>query len=462
MTSSTPAASSPSPGSVGDRALKKAVWRIVPLVVLLYLIAYIDRTNVGFVKAELSADLGLSNAAYGLGAGIFFVGYVIFEVPSNAGMYRWGARRWLSRILVSWGIMSILMAAVNSEWSFYLVRFLLGVAEAGFFPAILFYFTLWFPAAQRVMVLGLFVIAQPVANAIGSPMSGFLLGMHGVWGLTGWQWMFIIQGIPAVLFGFACLKLLTDTPEDARWLHPDERRWLVDTMRTDAALTGTATGTAKHHSFRDGMRDPRAWVYGLLNCGMACGIYGLAFWLPTLVDSLGQFSSIQRGWIVMIPYAVSVPFVYFVARYAARTGRRAAVASASMLVTVIGLLGAAYMLSVSPIAAMVMLSIAAIGIYSTIGPFLSIPSAAFIGAAAAAGLGLQNAIGNVGGFVSPFLVGLIKDATGSNTVALTVLAVIPAVTAVCLYWYANRRPEGNSAVHAKRMAAAPSPQPEST
>lgn len=430
------------PGSLADRTLRKVRWRIVPLIVLLYLIAYIDRNNIGFAKAELQSDLGFSDAIYGLGAGIFFIGYVLLEVPSQAGMHRFGARRWIARILISWGVMATAMMLVWNETSFYVIRFLLGAAEAGFFPAVLFYFTLWIPTAQRVAVLGLFVMAQPVANAIGAPLSGLLLGMDGIWGLTGWQWMFLIQGLPAVVLGILAPRLLTDRPQDATWLQPDERAWLTTVM--DAEL---ASKEAQHgHAFLAGLKDRRAWIYGFLNFGMVCGIYGLAFWLPTIVRNLGVTSNSTLGWLVMIPYLVSIPFVYWWSRRADRTGRPALHAAISLGTAAVGLLGAAYLLPVSAALAMIALTVGAIGIFSAIAPFLSIPSAVFAGATAAAGLGLMNSLGNIGGFVSPYVVGLIKQATGSDKVALTFLASCLALTAIIGYAYANRRPEGNALV----------------
>jgi ACS family tartrate transporter-like MFS transporter len=441
------------PGELERRTLRKVRWRIVPLMVVLYLIAYIDRNNVGFAKATMSADLGLSNAAYGLGAGIFFVGYVLLETPSNAGMYRFGARLWIARILVSWGIMACAMALVRGETSFYVIRALLGVAEAGFFPAVLFYFTLWFPAAQRVAVLGLFVMAQPLANALGAPLSGLLLNLDGLWGWHGWQWMYFLEGLPAVLMGLLAPRLITDRPSEAKWLADDERAWLVRTMDTEAA----AKGLTGPHGFRAGMKDPRAWIYGFLCFGMVCGIYGLGLWLPTIVKGMGEYagsSSTVLGLIVMIPYAVSLPFVYFWSRSAARTGQRALHTSISLAAGAVGLMGAGYLLSSSPVVAMAFLCLGAIGIYSAIGPMLSMPSALFAGAAAAAGLGVMNSLGNAGGFFAPYIVGIIKDQTQSDQAALTFLAACLAITAVCTYLFAARRPEGDARLEAALIEAA--------
>ncbi|MEU6576454.1 MFS transporter [Streptomyces sp. NPDC046805] len=444
------------PGDIGDRTLRKVRRRVLPVIVALYFVAYLDRNNVGFARSGMGSDLGLTDAMYGLGAGIFFIGYVLMEVPSNAGMYRFGARRWLARILVSWGVMACVMAFVSGETSFYTVRFLLGAAEAGFFPAVLFYLTLWFPAAQRVTALGIFVLAQPVANALGAPFSGLLLNLEGVWGLHGWQWMFLIEGAPAVVLGLLAPLLLTDRPAQATWLHEDERAWLVKAMKAEQ----TATASPARRPFLAGLRDRRALVYGLLNLGMVCGIYGLGLWLPTIVSALGHFSSTQLGLVVMIPYAVSVPFVYYWSKRADRTGRRAGHASVSMVTAAVGLVGAGFLLPLSPVLALVSLTVAAGGIYSAVAPFLAMPAAAFTGAAAAAGLGLVNALGNIGGFVAPYLVGLIKSGTGDMRIALLFLAGCLAATALVVHLYARKRPEGTApAVGAEVPAAASAAAP---
>lgn len=428
-------------GELGERTLRKVRWRLMPVVGLLYFVAFLDRNNVGFAKLTMSQDIGLSAAAYGFGAGVFFIGYALFEIPSNGGMYRFGARKWIARILISWGVVATAMALVNGDVTFNIVRFLLGVAEAGFFPAVVFYLTLWFPARERVTVLGLFILAQPISNALGAPISGLILNMEGVAGLHGWQWLFIIQGVPAIILGFLAPKLLTDRPADAKWLKPTEREWLVTKIAEEDDVK-LAHGT---HRFRDGLKDPRALVYAFLNFGMVLGIYGFGLWLPTVVNSLGKFSNTQLGFLVMIPYAAAAVFLYYWSRRSDRTGKRAVHASIGMLIAAFGLLGAGFLLSVSAVAAMVFLVIAAMGVYSTTAPLLSMPSAAFVGAAAAAGLAVVNSIGNVGGFVAPYVVGLLNDATGNERSGLVFLAACLVVTALATYLYARHRPEGTAA-----------------
>jgi ACS family tartrate transporter-like MFS transporter len=421
--------------------LRKVRRRIMPLIVLLYFIAYLDRNNVGFAKLTMSADIGLSAAAFGLGAGIFFVGYALLEIPSNAGMYRFGARKWLARILISWGICASAMALVTGETSFYIIRFLLGAAEAGFFPAILFYLTLWFPARQRVTVLGIFILAQPISNALGAPVSGLLLELDGLLGLHGWQWLYIIEGIPAVLLGLLTPILMTDRPSQATWLAPDEREWLTSTMDGELAARQADGG----HHFLAGLKDPRTLVYSALYFGLVCGIYGLGLWMPTIVNALGTFATWQTGLIVAIPYTIAAVFVFFWGRRSDRSGNRVWHASVSMVMAAVGLAAAGYLVQGNAVVAMAALTLAAMGIYSAIAPFLAMPSTALVGAAAAAGLAMVNSLGNLGGFLAPYAVGLLNDATGSNRSGLLFLAGCLAVTAVATYAYARRRPEGRLA-----------------
>jgi ACS family tartrate transporter-like MFS transporter len=424
---------------LGHRTLRKVRGRLMPLIVLLYFVAYLDRNNVGFAKLTMSEDIGLSAAAYGLGAGMFFIGYALLEIPSNAGMYRFGARKWIARILISWGIFATAMALVNGEVSFYIIRFLLGAAEAGFFPAILFYLTLWFPARQRVLVLGIFILAQPVSNALGAPVSGLLLQMEGIAGLHGWQWLYIIEGIPAILLGLLTPVLMTDKPSHAHWLAADEREWLTRTM--DEELAHKQKG--QPHHFLAGLKDPRTIAYSALYFGLVCGIYGLGLWMPTIVAALGKFNTTEVGFIVAIPYTIAAVFVYYWGRRSDRTGNRVLHASISMVMAAVGLVAAGSLVQVNAILAMIALTLAAMGIYSAIAPFLAMPSTALVGAAAAAGLAMVNSLGNLGGFVAPYIVGVLNDASGDNRSGLLFLAACLAVTAVATYLYARKRPEGH-------------------
>jgi MFS transporter, ACS family, tartrate transporter len=418
-------------GDLGDRTIRKVKRRVLPLVVLLYFIAFLDRNNVGFAKLQMQEDIGLTATAYGLGAGIFFVGYAIFAVPSNAGMHRYGARRWIARILVTWGIFASAMALVQGETSYYIIRFLLGAGEAGFFPAIILYLTYWFPAAQRVAVLGIFILAQPLSNAIGAPISGLLLNLNGFLGLAGWRWMFLLEGIPAILLAGVALAFLTDRPRDAKWLAPEERDWLQGRMDAEDA----AKAASGEHSFMAGLKDPRALIYAALYFGLVMGIYGLSLWLPTIVKALGNLSNTQTGFVVMIPYLIAAAFVAFWTRHSDRTGERVGHASFSMLLTAVGLVAAGFLVQNNAILAMVALTVAAMGCFSAIAPFWELPASVLAGAAAASAIALINSLGNLGGFAAPYAVGALVDRTGDTKSGLLLLAAVLAVTAVATFLY---------------------------
>ncbi len=427
---------------LAERTLHKVRWRILPLMMVLFVICYIDRTNVGFAKAGLASDVGIGDAAYGLAAGIFFIGYVLFEVPSAAGMVRFGARKWLPLIVISWGVFATAMFLITDATSFNVLRFLLGAAEAGFFPAVLFYFTLWFPAAQRIFVIGIFTVANPVANALGAVISGLILNLDGVGGLHGWQWLFIVEGIPAIILGILAGFLLTNRPADATWLRPEERAWLVQTMDAEHAQKSSPS----KHPFMAGLKNRSAWIYGAILSGVGAGFFGLLLWLPVIVNALGHFSYTELGLLVTIPHLVSVPYVYYWAKRAERTGRPAWHSSVSLVVGAVGLLGAGLLLQVSPVFAFVSLCAAAGGLYASMSVLISMPAALFAGAAAAASLTVVISLTNVGGFVAPYVVGLITEATGSTQVGLFFLAACVVVTSLATFLYARRRPEGDARV----------------
>ncbi len=435
----TSRAGSPHPlGEVGDRTLRKVRDRVMPFLVLLYFIAYLDRNNVGFAREQLDTDLGIGAAAFGFGAGVFFIGYAIFEIPSNGAMHRFGARKWIARILITWGIFATAMALAQGPTSFAVLRFFLGAAEAGFFPAVILYLTLWFPAAQRVGMIGLFILAQPIANALGAPLSGLLLELDGAAGLQGWQWLFILEGVPAILLGFVVPFVMTDHPRDAAWLADDERAWLVDRMGEEDRLK-QADGD---HSFLAGLKDRRALAFAALYFGLVSGIYGLGLWLPTIVDELGDFTDLQRGLVVFIPYAIAAVWTYVWSRHSDRTRERVAHTSISMALAAVGLAASGYLLDVGPVLAMAAITLAAMGIYSAIAPFLEMPAAALAGAAAASGIAMINSLGNLGGFASPFAVGALIERTGDSRSGLLLLAAVLAVTAVATYAYGTRTGAG--------------------
>ncbi len=284
--------------AVGAAAMKKAIWRLGPFLGLLYLVAYIDRNNAGFAKLEMTAALQITEAAFGFAAGIFFIGYLLFEVPSNLLLEKFGARKWIARIMISWGIVAALTAFVQDATQFAIARFILGIAEAGFFPGVLLYLTLWFPRQYRTQVLAVFVLSNPIANAVAAPLSGWMLELHGLWGLEGWQLVFLLQGVPAVLLAFVVFFWLPDRPQDARWLNPAEQRWITDTLAAETQATEQRHGRLRlGEVFRNG----RLWTLIVLFFGVVFGAYGLGMWLPTIVKSMGDFSNSTTGWLVALP-----------------------------------------------------------------------------------------------------------------------------------------------------------------
>lgn len=394
--------------------LRKVAWRVVPLMILLYFVAFLDRVNIGFAALTMNADLGLTQRMFGLASGIFFIGYVLFEVPSNIIMERVGARLWIARIMVTWGLLSAGTAFVSTPNQLYVLRFLLGVAEAGFFPGMILYLTYWFPAPRRARILSAFMIALPVSNVIGSPVSTAILSFEAQ-GLHGWQWMFLLEGTPALLCGIAVLIFLRDGPAKASWLTPDEQSWLQSELareRSDAAIS---------HSSLAALREPRVWLLGLVYFGMLVGMYGYGFWLPQIVKGLGNLSNLEVGFAAAVPYAAAALTMYFWGKHSDRTGERTWHIALPAFVGAIGLGASAYF-SDTPVLALAALSLSAMGLYAALPVFWTLPTSLLTGSAAAAGIALVNSIGNTGGFLGPTLVGYVTDATGSYGAALWMLA----------------------------------------
>ncbi|MDH1475211.1 MFS transporter [Comamonas thiooxydans] len=405
------------------RTLRKVGWRIVPFIMLLYFIAYIDRVNIGFASLTMKDDLGFTASILGFGAGIFFWGYFIFEVPSNIILHKVGARIWIARVMVTWGIISAGMAFVQSSTSFYVMRFLLGAAEAGFFPGIILYLSYWFPARRRAGVTALFMAAAPISTALGSPLSAALLEMNGVMGLHGWQWLFIIEAIPALILGVVVFFYMTDRPEKASWLKDDERAWLVQAMKAEDA--GKA-GSDKHGSFA-GLTNPRVLALALVYFGTSAGLYTLGIWAPQIINQLGA-TSMQVGLLNAIPPSISVVAMILWSRHSDRTNERtwhvvlACLAAATGLVIASG--------SNSLIGLIAALTLVNIGISCAKPPLWSMPTMFLSGAAAATGIATINSIGNLGGFVGPVMIGWIKDKTGSFSGGLAFVAGLLVMSAV--------------------------------
>lgn len=390
--------------------------RLIPFLFLLYVVAYLDRVNIGFAALEMNRDLGFSATVYGLGSGIFFISYTLLEVPSNLVLARVGARVWIGRIMLTWGLVSVAMAFVRDAWTFYLLRFLLGAAEAGFFPGIIFYLTQWFPARERAHAVALFMTGTAIAGVIGGPVSSVLLQMDGALGLRGWQWLFVIEGLPAIALAPVVWRRLDGRPEDAAWLTDAERAWLLETL---SAETTGAPGV--RHDLRGALTSGRLWLLAAIYFFVVLAFYGVAFWLPQIVQSLGHYPSTVVALIAAVPYVVAAVGMVFVGRRSDRTGERRGHVAVPALIGAAGFLAAA----TAPASlgmALGALSVAAFGIWGALGPFWALPTAFLRGTAAAGGVALVNALGNVGGFVGPTLVGYARDLTGSFSAGLWVLA----------------------------------------
>ncbi|WP_026355209.1 MFS transporter [Massilia niastensis] len=403
---------------------RKLVWRVMPFLLICYLFAYLDRVNVAFAKLQMAQQLQFSEAVYGLGAGIFFIGYFLFEVPSNLIMERVGARRWIARIMLTWGMLSAGMMLVTTANQFYVMRFLLGVAEAGFFPGVLLYLSQWFPSVQRGRVVALLMAAVPVSTVIGAPISGWILqSMQGVQGLGGWQWLFLIEGVPSMILGVACLFLLTDRIAEATWLTPQEKRHLQ--MQLDLDDKGKQT-----HSFKAALASPRLWLLAAIYFCIALGNLGLAFWMPTLVKEAGVRSLGTVGLLTAIPYLCATVVMILVGRSAdARRERRYHLA-VPMLTGALGLIAAAHMPNLS--LTMVALVVATAGLTTALPMYWPVPSAILGGSAMAGGLALLNSAGALAGFVGPFGIGWLKTHAAHPNLALYVMAAIVAAGAAAV------------------------------
>ncbi|MGY3104701.1 MULTISPECIES: D-galactonate transporter [unclassified Bradyrhizobium] len=408
---------------IQTRVLRKITWRIVPFIMLLYFVAFIDRVNIGFASLTMNKDIGLSPTVYGFGAGIFFWGYFLFEVPSNIILHKVGARIWIARVMVTWGIVSAAMAFVQGPTSFYVLRFLLGVAEAGFFPGIILYLSYWFPARQRAAVTALFMAAAPLSTVLGSPVSGALLEMDGMLGFKGWQWLFVLEAFPAVLLGFVVLAFLTDRPEKAKWLADDERRWLVETMNVEST---SKAATSKHSIWR-GLADPRVLALALIYFGTSAGLYTLGVWAPQIIKQFG-LSTLQVGFLNALPASAAVVAMVLWARHSDRTGERTWHVVLACLLAAAGLAFAG--LATGVVTVLVALTLVNIGISSAKPPLWSMPTLFLSGPAAAAGIATINSIGNLGGFVGPAMIGWIKDQTGSFVGGLYFVAGLLVLSAV--------------------------------
>jgi len=420
-----------------SRTLRRVSVRIVPFVMALYFVNYLDRTNLGIARSHISAELQLSATMFGLAAGIFFIGYVLVEIPSNLALERFGARRWLARIAVSWGIVAAAIGFAPNAATLLVLRFLLGVAEAGLFPGVIFYLTRWFPHAHRARIVALFMMASPIAAAVGTPLAAWLIeNGEGVWGLSGWRFMMITVGLPAVILGVICWFYLTDRPADANWLPPDERRWLVDVLAEEEREVGSHF----NYPLRRALTSPRIWALAMVYFGIAYGLYALAFFLPSIIADMKQLSIVQIGLITAIPYSCAAVAMYLWSRHADR--RREHVWHVAVPLAVGGAAIPAALYLGSPVLALVPMIITAAGVYSAIPSFWALPSRFLTGAAAAGGIGLINSVGNLGGFVAPYATGALNDATGTDRAGLWAIgAVMVAAAGLVVALRAAPRPD---------------------
>ena len=378
----------------------------MPVLFVSYILAYIDRINIGFAAIKMNADLGISPYIYGLGAGVFFLGYFLFEVPSNLLLEKTGARRWIARIMISWGLLSAAMAFIGGPTSFIVVRFFLGVAEAGFFPGVILYLTYWFPQEYRARIIATFMVAIPVSLALGAPLSTAILQMDGIAGLKGWQWLFLIEGLPTVLFGFVFLAVIPDRPKDAKWLNEEEKTWLQSTLDREHKAVAAVHGTSVLKAFVD----PRLIALTFIYFANTTTNFGLSFFLPQMIKSMGA-TDMQTGFLTSVPYVIGTLGILIFGYVSDKYQERRWTLFVALMLNGLGLLLAGSLAgSTLSVAAM---AIAAIGIFGTKAPFWPLPSMFLTGSAAAGGIALINSIGNLGGFVGPYMVGWIKETTNS-------------------------------------------------
>ena len=412
----------PSPASFDDAGgasvFRKISWRLLPLLFVCYIIAYIDRINVGFAKLHLREALGVDETVFatvfGLGAGLFFIGYFLFEVPSNLILQRVGARVWIARIMIVWGLVSMSFMFLKGKNMFYGLRFLLGAAEAGFFPGVILYLTYWYPARERARTIAWFAVGGVAAGVIGSPISGALLGLDGLLGFHGWQWLFFLEALPAIILGLVVLFVLPNGPSEVSWLNASEKAYIQS--RLDAEVDTTAIG---HSSWTAIFSTPVVWLFCLLYFLMNVGSYGYEMWLPTIVKGLSGQGDAMVGVINAIPYFAAGVAMVLVARASDRSGERRLFIAASATTSAVGFVLAATLKN--PVLAMAALTLAFMGTKSTIAPFWAWTTSLLSGAAAAGGIALINSVGNLGGFFGPYLVGKLKDITGKDVSALLLL-----------------------------------------
>ncbi|MEV7104286.1 MFS transporter [Streptomyces atroolivaceus] len=438
-------------------AIRKVSVRLVPFVALMFFVNYLDRTAVSFAEPNgMGQDLALTAAQFGFASGVFFIGYIILEVPSNMALHKFGARRWLARIMVTWGVVALLFTWVQNSEQLYTLRFLLGVAEAGFFPGAILFLSQWVPSRHRTKVLGLFYLAQPLTTVIGAPLAGWFINQHGLFGLEGWRVMFLGVAVPAILLGVVAWFYLIDRPADAKWLTPEERDWLTRELAAEnTGKTGAdeKTGHGKE-ALKAAFTNSRVWTLALIYFGFIYGLYALAFFLPTIINGFQEqfgttFSVMDKALITAIPYLPAAIVLYFWSRHATRHGVRSWHIAGPAVVGGISIPVALYM--GSPAATVAVITITACAIFAALPVFWSIPSQFLTGAAAAAGIALINTAGNVAGFAAGYVTGWLKDFSGAYYLPLFLVGAFMLMSAALMLWLANRS-RGRDAHHGRPLA----------
>ncbi|CAB3789389.1 MFS transporter [Pararobbsia alpina] len=428
------------------RVSRKLMLRIIPFVMLLYFVSFLDRVNVGFAALTMNKAIGLSPTAFGLGGGLFFIGYFLFEVPSNLILHRVGARLWIARVMITWGIVSAASAFVVGPQSFYALRFVLGIAEAGFFPGIILYLSLWFPIRQRAAAAAWFMAAAPLSTAIGSPISGAIMKLTPIAGLADWQMLYILEAIPAVVLGFVVLRYMTDAPSQARWMRPDEREWLIARLKAEADARASHAGhTAGALS---ALRDPRVLALALIYFGTSAGLYTLGLWAPLIIRQYG-FGSFETGLIAGIPSVLAVVVMILWAKHSDRTEERTWHVVIPCVVACLGFVFAGE--ANTALLIVLALVIVNIGISAAKAPLWAMPSMFLSGAGAAAGIAMINSVGNLGGFVGPFAIGWLKNVTGGYAAGLYVVGATLAVSAVATLMLSRQAKQPHAGARAPRV-----------
>lgn len=405
----------PGASSLEAAAYRKATWRLIPFLAICFIFAYLDRVNISFAKLQMQSDLGFSDAAYGLGASIFFIGYFLFEIPSNIILERVGARLWIARIMISWGIASACMMFVRQESWFYILRFIIGATEAGFMPGVMLYFTYWFPAKKRAQINALFLTSVPLSGVIGGPIAGFVMTRFDGWGnVPGWQWLFLLEGAATAVLGLTVFFCLTDRPADAKWLTAAERQVIESNLAQESSHS-------REHHFGKALRQPATLFLAAVYLLTLIGLWGLTFWLPELIKQTGVSNKMTIGFLTAIPYLAGCIAMVWVGRSSDRTGERQRHFGFALLAGAAG-----YMLSGwfggDTTISLLALTLAAAGTIGCLPVFWTFPSKVLAGPAAAGGIALINSVGNLGGAISPYLVGKVKELTGSTEAALYVIA----------------------------------------